>query len=147
MRREAAKTTYGGAPGKPEWRREIANNLDHIATAVTGDSISMDFGYSPSGNADEVRAMIVAAGSGSAAGGDTIHAGPPGRSVWNDDMSGKHPSNAKSEYNLPAAFTQKGNQFVENAIRIMTKEFGMLTEIYMGSIPDPVYYGNVQVSK
>lgn len=45
MRREAAKTTHGGAPGKPDWRKEIADNLDHIATAVTGDSVSMDFGY------------------------------------------------------------------------------------------------------
>ena len=135
MRREAAKTTHGGAPGKPDWRKEIANNLDHIATAVTGDSVSMDFGYSPSGKADEVRAMIVAVGSGSSAGGSAIHAGPPGRSVWDGDVSGKHPSN------------QKGNQFVENAMRIMKTEFGMLTEIYMGSIPDHVYYGNVQVSK
>ena len=32
-------------------------------------------------------------------------------------------------------------------MRIMKTEFGMLTEIYIGSIPDPVYYGNVQVSK
>ena len=32
-------------------------------------------------------------------------------------------------------------------MRIMKTEFGMLTEIYMGSSPDPVYYGNVQVSK
>ena len=147
MRREAAKTTHGGAPGKPDWRKEIADNLDHIATAVTGDSVSMDFGYSPSGKADEVRAMIVAVGSGSSAGGSAIHAGPPGRSVWDGDVSGKHPSNAKSEYDLPAEFNQKGNQFVENAMRIMKTEFGMLTEIYMGSIPDHVYYGNVQVSK
>lgn len=147
MRREAAKTTHGGAPGKPHWRREIANNLDHIATAVAGDSVSMDFGYSPSGKADEVRAMIVAAGSGSAAGGSAIHAGPPGRSVWDDNVSRKHPSNAKSEYDLPAVFNQKGNQFAENAMRIMKTEFGMLAEIYMASIPALVYYGNVQVSK
>ena len=147
MRREAVKTTHGGAPGKPDWRREIVSNLDHIATAVTGDSVSMDFGYSPSEKADEVRAMIVAAGSGSTAGGGAIHAGPPGRSVWDDDVSGKHPSNARSEYDLPDAFNQKGNRFVENAVRIMKAEFGMLTEIYMVSIPDHVYYENVQVSK
>lgn len=147
MRREVVKTNHGGAPGKPGWRREIADNLDHVATAVTGDSVSMDFGYSPSGRADEVRAMIVDAGSGSAAGGSSIHAGPPGRSVWDDDVSRKHPSNARSEYDLPDAFNQKGNRFVENAVRIMKAEFGMLTEIYMGSVPEHVYYGNVQVSK
>ena len=33
MRAEAGRTTNGGAPGKPKWRREIARNLNHIATA------------------------------------------------------------------------------------------------------------------
>ena len=98
MRREVERTTCGGAPGKPAWRQEIAQNLEHTATAVTDDSISMDFGYSPSGKADEVRAMVVEAGSGSAAGGDAIHAGPAGRSVWDDDLSERHPSRARSEY-------------------------------------------------
>ena len=98
MRREVDRTTRGGAPGKPAWRQEIAQNLEHTATAVTDDSISMDFGYSPSGKADEVRAMVVEAGSGSAAGGDAIHAGPAGRSVWDGDLSERHPSRARSEY-------------------------------------------------
>lgn len=98
MRREVDRTTCGGAPGKPAWRQEIAQNLEHTATAVTDDSISMDFGCSPSGKADEVRAMVVEAGSGSAAGGDAIHAGPAGRSVWDADLSERHPSRARSEY-------------------------------------------------
>ena len=98
MRREVDRTICGGEPGKPAWRQEIAQNLEHTATAVTDDSISMDFGYSPSGKADEVRAMVVEAGSGSAAGGDAIHAGPAGRSVWDDDLSERHPSRARSEY-------------------------------------------------
>lgn len=147
MRREVMNTTHGGAPGKPEWRQEIARNLDQTAVAVTDDSVSMDFGYSPSGKADEVRAMIVEAGSGSAAGGKAIHAGPSGRSVWNSNLDGKHPSNAKSVYNLPAEFNQTGNQFVENAIRMMQTEFGTITEAVFATTPDSSYYGNVTVSK
>ena len=45
MRREVRAMTHGGAPGKPAWRDEIARNLDHVATAVSDDGISMDFGY------------------------------------------------------------------------------------------------------
>ena len=109
MRREAHATTRGGTPGRSAWRAEIAANLRNTATAVTEDSVSMDFGYSSSGKADEVRAMIVNEGSGSAAGGEAIHAGPPGRSVWDADVSGKHPSRAKTEYDLPEEFNQVGN--------------------------------------
>ncbi len=147
MRREVGRTTHGGAPGKPEWRKEIASNLDHTATAVSDDAISMDFGYSPSDKADEVRTMIVEAGSGSAAGGKAIHAGPTGRSVWDEDVSGKHPSRAKTEYDLPAEFNQRGNQFVENAMRMMQTEFGDNIEAAFATTPDSTYYTKVEVTK
>lgn len=147
MRHEVQRTINGGGPGKPNWRKELASNLDRLATSVSNTAVSMDFGYSPSDKADLVRAMIVEAGSGSAAGNAPIHAGPTGRSVWDDDVSGQHPSRASSEYLLPAAFNQKGNQFVENAMRIMQTCFGDIVEFVFSSIPDSAYYGNVQVSK
>lgn len=147
MRREVERTTHGGAPGKPTWRREIVENIRHTATAVSGDSVSMDFGYSSSDKADEVRAMIVEAGSGSAVGNAPIHAGPAGRSVWDGDVTGKHLSKAKSEYDLPDAFNQTGNQFVENAMRMMQTEFSQLTEIAFATTPDSCYYGSVEVKK
>lgn len=147
MRREIRNTTHGGAPGKPEWRKEIADNLGRVAIAVTETSVSVDVGYSPSDKADEVRAMIVEAGSGSEAGNEPVHAGPTGRSVWNEDVNGKHPSRAKSEYLLPAAFNQKGNQFVENAMRLMKTDFGNVTEAVFTLLPDSSYYGNVVVKE
>lgn len=147
MRREVMHTTHGGAPGKPDWRKDIARNLDKTAVAVTDDSVSMDFGYSPADKADEVRAMVVEAGSGSRAGGKPITAGPTGRNVWNSDLDGKHPSRAKSVYGLPIEFNQKGNKFVENAMRMMQTEFGTLTETVFAATPDSVYYGNVRTEK
>lgn len=146
MRQEVQCTINGGSPGKPDWRKEIAANLDCLATAVSDTAVSMDFGYSPSDKADLVRAMIVEAGSGSAVGNAPIHAGPTGRSVWDDDVSGQHPSRARTEYLLPAEFNQKGNQFVENAVRIMRIYFGDVTEFVFAAIPDSTYYGNVQVN-
>ena len=147
MRREIHHTTHGGAPGKPEWRSHMESNLQHGATVVSDNGVSMEFGYYPDGQADMVRAMIVEEGSGSAVNGDPIHAGPTGRAVWDDELSGKHPSRAKSEYDLPAEFNQQGNQFVENAMRIMESEFGEATGVAFATIPDSAYYGNVQVDK
>lgn len=145
MRAEAGRTTRGGAPGKPAWRAEIAANLEHVATAVSPDGISMDFGYSPSGQADEARAMVVNEGSGNAAGGEAIHAGPTGRSVWDAELAGKHPSRAKSEYDLPEEFNQQGNRFVENAVRRMQTKFGDRLESAFAAEPDGTFYGNVHV--
>lgn len=147
MRREIQHTTHGGAPGKPGWRRAISDNLEHISTSITDGGVSMDFGYSPDDLPDTVRAMIVEEGSGSAVGGAPIHAGPPGRQVWDDALSGRHPSQAKSEYDLPGAFNQKGNQFIENAMREMETEYGEITELVFSTVPDSAYYGNVTVSK
>ena len=49
MRAEVGRTLHGDAPGKSAWRAEIAANLEHVATVVSSDGISVDFGYSPSG--------------------------------------------------------------------------------------------------
>ena len=115
--------------------------------AVTDDSVSMDFGYSPSDKADETRAMVVETGSGSAAGGKPITAGPTGREVWNSELDGKHQSQAKSVYKLPSEFNQKGNSFIENSMRMMQTEFGVISETVFATTPDSTYYGNVKVDK
>lgn len=107
----------------------------------------MDFGYGPSGLPEKVRAMIVEEGSGSAVGNAPIHAGPFGRNVWDGNVSGKHPSRAKSEYTLPVEFNQKGNRFVPNAMKRMRSRFGDRTESAFGAVPDSTYYGNVSVRK
>ena len=146
MKREVQHTTHGGAPGKPAWRAEIERGIRHIETKQMGSGIEMMFGYEPSGLPATVRAMIVHDGSGSAAGGAPITAGPEGRSVWDDDVSGKHPSRAKSEYPLPAAFNQAGNHFAENALTMMETRFGETVESTMQAVPDSAYYGNVSSS-
>ena len=94
MRQEVFMTTHGDAPGKPSWRDELRRNIGLVSTVVTQDGITMEIGYVSSGKAEEVRAMVVAYGSGDKAegGGTKVHAGPPGRNVWDDDLSAKHPS-------------------------------------------------------
>lgn len=119
MRQEVRMTTDGGTPGQSAWRDHIARNIEHICTTITGTGIEMEFGFSPDGEADAVRAMVVAYGSGDKADGGSapIRAGPTGRQVWNRDLSGKKASEAQTEYDLPEAFNQRGNQFIPNAIK------------------------------
>lgn len=147
MKQEVQHTTHGDAPGKPAWRDHIERNIGQTATTITTDAISIDVGYDYDGKSDEVRAMIVAHGSGDKAdgGGNRITAGPPGRSVWDEDVTGKHPSRAKSTYELPEEFNQHGNQFVENAMRRMRTQFGEYVEEAFREMPSSAVYGKVKV--
>lgn len=149
MRQEVHMTTDGGAPGKPEWRDHIAQNIRHVSTTVAGGGIEMEFGYSPTSESDEVRAMVVAYGSGDKAegGGARIHAGPPGRQVWDGDLSGRKASTAKSEYDLPEAFNQRGNMFVSNAIKRMRARFGDHLEATFATLPSATFYRKVSVKR
>ena len=149
MKQEVRLTTHGNAPGKPGWREDIERSIGKVATSVTATGISIVVGYSPLDTPDKVRAMIGAHGSGDKAegGGARIHAGPPGRSVWNEDVTGKHPSKAKANYALPDAFNQQGNRFVENAVRRMEGRFGKAVDAAFASMPDSVVYEKVRVDE
>lgn len=148
MAQELHITTHGGAPGKPAWRDEVERNLGHVATAVTKDGISMDFGYSPSGLADKVRALIIAYGSGDKAvgGGDKILQGPEGRDVWNDGLTGKHPSGSTITQELPDEFNQLGNLFVSNAMRRAETDYCEMLVKAFDYLPNRVFTEKVRVN-
>ena len=149
MRQEVRMTVDGNTPGRSAWREHIAQNIEHVSTTIADGGISMEFGYAPKGEADEARAMVVAYGSGDKAegGGTPIHAGPAGRRVWDDELSGRKSSNAKSEYNLPAEFNQRGNLFVDNALKRTKIKFGGHLETAFRSLPSAVFYRKVAVKK
>ena len=149
MKHEARMTTHGGAPGKPDWREEIAQNIGISAKGKTADSISVDVGYEPTSLAEKVRARVVAHGSGDKAegGGSAIHAGPTGRLVWGGDLSEKRPSRAQTVYPLPSGFNQKGNRFVTNAMRRLQTQFGDRVQLTFSLLPGVVYHGKVRVNE
>lgn len=124
MKREARMTTHGESPGKPAWRDDIADGIKRQETRKVGNGIGMDFGYVPRNEAELVRAMVVTEGSGKAVGNPPITAGPEGRSVWDGDVTGRHPSRAKDEYALPDAFNQTGNQWLLDALMQMDGRYG-----------------------
>lgn len=148
MRREIDKTTYGGAPGKPEWRSELAGELREIYRIVADEVIEFGVGlphmtYASAGY-KFVRAMLVAYGSGSEAGGEPIRT-RPGEQVWDSDLRERGLSKAQSSYLLPNAFNQEGNDFIENAMRIMQTHFKDTLERIWAGLPNSAVYSNVRV--
>ena len=146
MRQEVGLTTYGGAPGIWEWRDDIRQDIGLVSTTITQDGIEVQIGYYPLGKAEEVRALLVADGSGDKAegGGKKIHAGPPGRSVWDEDLAAKRPSRARSKYGLPDGFNQRGNQFVRNAVRRARLRYGESVGQALRGLPDYFYHRRVK---
>ena len=129
MKREVQSTTHGGAPGKPSWRDALKSGIKRQETRKTGAALEMDFGYKPGSESELVRAMIITEGGGSAVGNAPITAGPTGRSVWDDDVSGRYPSQAESEHELPDAFNQQGNEWLKSALIQYEGRYGDVLEM------------------
>lgn len=148
MREEIQRTTHGQAPGHPLWRNEISRLLKETYRVIGRGYMEFEAGV-PYDVAENVlvKAMIIAVGSGDAVGNPAIQAGPPGREVWDGSMEGKRPSQAESTYLLPAAFNQKGNEFVKNAVIRMKVFFDEILDAACATLPSSVFYGNVIVSK
>lgn len=126
----------------------MRDRLGVIRETVTSDFIEAEIGVDTNMLfTDFVKAMVIAYGSGSAAGNERIHKGPPGRMVWDDNLDGKHPSTAAytTDY-MPDEFNQTGNKFVDNAVSLMKRHYDNVLKDALASLPDSVFYGNVIVS-
>lgn len=155
MKKEIKKTTYGKSPGKPKWRKEISSLLQEVYREVADNYVELGVGV-PNDLAFNtiVKAMIIGYGSGfmnyGNATGDyssgSITAGPTGRPVWDDDMDEKHPSRAKSMYEIPQ-FNQEGNHFIYNSMLLMQKHFDDVLSNASNTLRDSVFYKHVVVRK
>ncbi len=106
----------GNLPGKPEWRSKLESDLAIVSSSMINDIIETQVGAPYMSDTWEyVRGMLIEYGSGSEVGNPPIQS-RPGEEVWNDNLDGKHISNAKSSYLLPPAFNQQGSAWIENAM-------------------------------
>lgn len=147
MRSEIQKTTHGDAPGKPEWRDQLSAELREVYRVVADEAIEFGVGLPYQSFADAghmfIRAMLVAYGSGSGAGGEAIHS-RPGELVWDDDLHDFKPSIALTEYFLPDAFNQEGNDFLNNAMRLMRIHFTQLLTRASARLPKGLFSDQTQ---
>lgn len=119
------KTAIGktgqGAPGAPEWRSDVGNDLKRMNLQRSVDGIEIEVGVYGD-EALQKRVEVINTGSGNKAGGPAMKYGPAGRSVWNDDLSGRTVSETTRTGNMPDGFNNTGNQFAQKATDEMEKE-------------------------
>lgn len=119
------KTAIGktgqGAPGAPEWRSDVGNDLKRMNLQISVDGIEIDVGVYGD-EALQKRVEVIDTGSGNKAGGPAMKYGPPGRSVWNDDLSGRTISETTRTGFMPDGFNNTGNQFAQKATDEMENE-------------------------
>ena len=149
MEREIMQTVHGNGPGKPSWREDMREKLEVVEEMICDAYLEAKVGLDENMALTElIKAMIIADGAGSAGeSGQCMVAGPPGRSVWDDDISGQHPSRVQSTYMLPPGFNQSGNNFVENAMKIMRLRFRDILDGALKSLSDSSISKYVIVSK
>lgn len=120
------KTAIGktgkGAPGAPEWRSDVGNDLKRLNLNMFVDAIEIEVGVDYHEEAMQKRVEVINTGSGNKAGGAPMQYGPQGRSVWNDDLSGRTTSRTTRTGDMPDGFNNTGNQFAQKATDEMEKE-------------------------
>lgn len=144
MRINASKTVHGDGPGKPEWRGEIDRDLKKLYFQVANDYLEFGVGLDYSdGTYQQIRAMIVAYGAGSAAGNEPI-ARHPGGHVWNDDLTGTTISRARTDTPLPQGFNQEGNDFINKSVEETRQKMDEIVAKAVARIPNSVLLGCVE---
>lgn len=134
--------------GKEKWREELKANLKIVDKMVTNDYIEYGVGSDFSETSYEyIRAMVVSAGSGSAAGMPAIYAGPKGRTVFDDELAGTHGSNVLTQYDLPDGFNQKGHEWVANAMKIMSSYYQNELAAAWAAIPPSIVQSCLKIGR
>ena len=110
----------GNLPGKPEWRDKLESDIRKFGKKVAQEYACVCVGVPYENESYEMaRALLIHYGGGSRGlTGIPIHT-KPGMFTWNDDMTGKRQSSAKSVYELPDGFNQKGSRYFDEAIGLM----------------------------
>ena len=121
-------TTEGNnGPGKPLWRKEIANLVREQSHFISSSIIEANVGLPDDLEATNrfmfIRAMLVIHGSGSKrdGGGPAMYAGPKGRKVFNTDLDGITESKVENRHLLPESWNMQGNHATDRAIEEFNK--------------------------
>lgn len=148
LKQEVMATVHGDGPGKPKWREELRDSIQEVSREIVADYIELGAGapalLEREGIAKKVRAMIIEAGGGSAVGNPAIHYGPRGRSVWDEDITGRHPSQTDSTKDLPAGFNQVGNHFIEDAMVQIVVRIGNALDEASANLPASIFADNIR---
>lgn len=138
-KREVMKTTYGGAPGREDWRNDMAENMKKFPIRYENGYMILPVGLDlQEGTSGWIRALVITFGGGDRAQTDgglgaSIHSRPM-ETVWDSELAGTHISNAENTFLLPDQFNQTGNMWLENTVRQIEPDIADLQK----RIPDIV---------
>lgn len=148
MRIHVTETSYKGEPGHSEWRQDVGRELKRLYAEQVDKYLESGVGLESPAMYERVRAMLIAYGSGRYAMSETgsslnqspIVAGPYGRMVWNDELTGRHKS--ESYYGpMPDDFNQFGNDFVHKAADDLKKVIDGVVERAFANLPADLISG------
>ena len=138
-KREVTLTTYKGAPGREDWRKNMAANIKKFPFRVENGVLILPVGLEVNeGTSEWIRALVITFGSGYKAqtlGGIKTSIEPhPGEEVWDSEMSGRKTSEATGAEYIPDEFNQEGNMWLDNTMRQIQPELDDLQK----RVPDIV---------
>lgn len=129
--------------GRNRWKSETSKRLKVVYREVADRYIESLVGVPF--DLDEhllVRALVISEGNNNT---DRPLVTKPGQLTWHGKLRYKDISKATTKRRLPDGWNQKGNHFVENAVRQMKKHFeDILSEAY-ASMPNELFIGNLKV--
>lgn len=123
-----------------KWKERIKPYFKAISREISRNYIESKVGISAANDEIYRKAIIIALGGGPST------AGPAGRSVWDEDYSGRVVSSIDPEQPLPPEFMLGGNQWFENAVKRMKVYFEDILEIAARALPSNIFFKNLIVS-
>ena len=131
-----------------EWRDALKNDLKHVSDEVLGNQIKYSTGVDyAEGTGAWMRAMVIAYGMGIyGLTGQMIWAGPYGRTVWDNDLESRKPSEVTREHELYQSWYHAGGWFIHNAMSNMERVYKDIIESELSNIPASVFSSNIKVS-
>lgn len=134
--------TLDGPNGRTAWKDELKNSLAVVYEKVADNAIEFGVGAPlTSSLKTKVARMIITKGSGFHVGRPWIHE-KPGKMVFDKGLNRKK---SKAVYHadrsilLPAAFNQKGNDWLNNSVKRMETFFNDILERASIDLPDTIF--------
>lgn len=134
------------APSK--WRDSLKEDLKHVSDEVLNNQIKYSTGVEyAEGSGAWMRAMVIAYGMGIyGLTGQMIWAGPYGRTVWDNDLEKKKPSEVTREHELYESWQHAGGWFIHNAMSNMEAIYKTTIESELRNMPASVFSSNIKVT-
>ena len=133
-----------------DWLEETKDAIRHLSEDITEDYMEYVVGAFEGDNQSPndyawMRSMVVTYGMGSGAGGVPVYAGPRGRLVYNENLTGMKPSDRDYEL-LPKSWNHPGTHFIDNATANLQPLVHDIAQAIIDLIPADIILKHTKIS-